>query len=353
MRKLGQNLLARFPHGCYEHRSTGLAPALHPSVNRSLSIVVTSSGSDRADDLRRLVLSVGEQSIRELELIFVGENSQETLDYVERLARDHGIRSRCVMNFGQKGLAQARNLGVQLSTSLYVAFIDDDVILPSHWAASILERLRDSDIIGVTGPAFPYWDSRKIEWLPKGFYWLISCSEWFDVRELAEVRSAQGMNMAFKREAFEKAGLFLGRTGYHKPIAEDLEFSLRVRRTTRKKIVCDPKAYVFHRVREYRLKWRYVVARSHHIGVSRYVAKKICEGGLDRERQFVLRTLRSFPFCRLRGIRDMANLACLVLVVFLCMLFGYLNASIVSRSEIGLLLNDISRASATSHSSSV
>jgi len=264
---------------------------------------------------------------------------------VKRLAQELGIQSKCAMNVGRKGLAPARNLGIRLGSGRYVAFVDDDIVLPRNWALSVINRFQSSDVIGVTGPAFPLWENGTIEWLPKEFYWLISCSEWFDVDRLIEVRSGQGMNMAFKREAFEMAGQFLEGTGYHKPIAEDLEFSLRVRRVTGKKIVCDPEAHVFHTVRKYRFSWRYVVARSHHIGVSRYITRKIHENGLDRERQLVRRMFRSLIPPRLYGIGGAANLMCLILVVFLSVSIGYLDAMIVSRVQTKMLLNEIRNAS--------
>jgi GT2 family glycosyltransferase len=279
-----------------------------------------------------------------LRFIFVAEGSTEVLDYVEGLAKEQRIRSTCTMNFGERGLAQARNLGVELNTADYIAFVDDDVVLPAHWAESVISRLKDSDVIGVTGPAFPLWENGTIDWLPREFYWLISCSEWFDVSHLVEVRSAQGMNMAFRREAFDTAGRFLSASGYHKPIAEDLEFSLRVTRLTGKKIVCDPTAFVYHTVRSYRFDWRYIVARSYHIGMSRYVTRRITERGLNRERELAFRLFRHTHFQKLRRPRDIMNVVFLFPVVFLSLLFGYLDACLVSRSQIGSLLNQIRSA---------
>jgi len=58
-------------------------------------------------------------------------------------------------------------------------------------------------------------------------------------RPYQKVRNAWGMNMSFKREAFEKAGNFHW-FGFHKgPMAEDNEFSLRVKgRPERKLYMC-------------------------------------------------------------------------------------------------------------------
>jgi GT2 family glycosyltransferase len=79
--------------------------------------------------------------------------------------------------------------------------------------------------------------------------------------------------MSLRREAFEKAGTFLSSLGYHQPMAEDLEFSLRVKKRTGKKLLFNPRAKVYHKVYAYRISPKFVAARAHHIGVSRRILR--------------------------------------------------------------------------------
>jgi GT2 family glycosyltransferase len=112
-------------------------------------------------------------------------------------------------------------------------------------------------------------------WFPKEFYWIISCTAWDAEDRFKEVRNAWGMNMAFKREAFEKAVMFSNEFGFHKgPMAEDNEFSLRVKEKTGKKIFYCPYVKLWHRVHKYRLSQKFIKERAYWIGYSRQMMKQ-------------------------------------------------------------------------------
>jgi hypothetical protein len=82
------------------------------------------------------------------------------------------------------------------------------------------------------------------------------------------------MNMSVRKDALEKSGYFMSGLGYHQPVAEDLELSLRIKAKTGKKLLFVPKAKVWHKVYAFRVSNKFVAARSHHIGVSRRVVQK-------------------------------------------------------------------------------
>jgi GT2 family glycosyltransferase len=239
-----------------------------------LSIVVKSYTLDRRKDIYELMDSIKAQTYRHIETIFIIERSRELYEDIKDYRATIGLRNVLVLLSARRiTLGGARNLGSKRARGEIIAFVDDDVVLSPDWASEMVKSYEDKNIIGVTGAALPLWRDTRLDWLPKELYWLISCTEWTDWKGIIEVRSVWGANMSFRREAFEKAGTFLQSLGYHAPMAEDLEFSLRVRAKTGKNLVFNPKAFVWHKVYGYRVGFRFVAARAHHIGVSRRLLK--------------------------------------------------------------------------------
>jgi GT2 family glycosyltransferase len=292
-------------------------------MNPRLSIIVTSPSLDRLSDLKTLIDSLAQQLENSIEFIFVAENSHRLLAEVRSHAKEKKINGFFVANNGQHGLAEGRNLGLQYASAPIIAMIDDDVVLPREWADSVVRSFEDSQVIGITGPAYPLWEEEKMDWLPEEFYWLISCTAWSDFKDPSDVRSAWGMNMAFRKEAFELTdGLPIG-SGFHKPIAEDLAFSLELKRKTRKRIIFNKEAFVWHRVHAYRFNWSYVAARSRHIGTSRYIITKLYRTKMDRESKLLSRIIHNLPA---RIARRKQSLRILRLAVFVSfnITIGYL-----------------------------
>lgn len=238
-----------------------------------LSIVATSYTVDRLKDICDLLDSIKVQTYPNIELVYIIEGSErlyrDVKDYCERIK----LPVKVVFITEKLGLGGARNLGSKIAIGEIIAFVDDDVVLDNNWAEEMVNSYKD-DVIGVTGSAYPLWQDKELTWLPKELYWLVSCTDWVNWNEITEVRSLWGGNMSFRREAFEKAGSFsLVLGGDDAPMAEDLEFSLRVRARTGKKLLFNPKVIVGHKIHGYRVGFKFVAQRSHHIGVSRRLLK--------------------------------------------------------------------------------
>ncbi len=242
-----------------------------------LSIIITSYTMDRLEDILGLLDSVKAQTYSNFETIFVAERSVELLNRVRAYASEKdALNLKVIFNDGEMGLSAARNLALKEAKGDIIAFVDDDVVLFPDWAEEMVKAYEDDSIIGVTGPAFPLWEDESMSWFPEEFYWIISCTAWCDWNEMREVRNAWGMNMSFLREAFDKCGPFLNEFGFHKgPMAEDNEFSLRVRSQTEKSIVYSPRVRLWHRVHKYRLSRKFIKERAYWIGHSRRMMKKL------------------------------------------------------------------------------
>jgi GT2 family glycosyltransferase len=241
-----------------------------------LSIVVTSYDLQRKKGIMDLLDSIQAQVCNDFEVVYITERSRLLYDFVKEAIEKRGIRGKVIHNDGSWGLSECRNIGVKHSEGEVVAFVDDDVILDPNWSCAILNAFKTLDgIIGATGPAYPYWVDGRADWLPTELDWLIGCTRWFKSDAPVQVRNCWGMNMCFAREAFEQAGFFSLQAGFvtgkaiDGRIGEDVEFSLRVRRLTGKKLYYLPDMKVLNKVYAYRLSSRFIVARSSWIGYSR------------------------------------------------------------------------------------
>jgi glucosyl-dolichyl phosphate glucuronosyltransferase len=243
---------------------------------RLLSIIITAYTSERLNDIYELLKSIKNQNYTNIETLFVVEGSPELKEKISAYGIENAIPNlKMLFNSGEPGLSAARNVGIKEARGEIIAFVDDDVLLYPDWAENMVKAYTDDTIIGVTGPAIPMWEDKSMSWFPEEFYWIISCTAWDSDNRVKEIRNAWGMNMSFKREAFEKAGVFSNKFGFHKgPMAEDNEFSQRIKEKTGKKILFEPDVKLWHKVHKYRLSQKFIKERSYWIGYSRRMIKQ-------------------------------------------------------------------------------
>ena len=273
----------------------------------SLSLVITSYTTERLNDIYELLDSIKQQTYRNMETIFVVERSQELRDKLNDFIKEKQIEKiRVVFSTEKLGLSMSRNLGIENAKGDIIAFVDDDVVLFPDWAEEMVKAFDSDSIIGVTGAAFPLWENDSLKWLPEEFYWLVSCTAWTKWTNAQKVRGAFGANMAFRREAFNDGCQFSANAGFadehcDKPISEDIEFSLRIRKITGKSIVFNPMPRVWHRVVARRVSHSFVIQRAHHVGCTRRIIRKYYSdefGSFNQENQVlrgVIRILGGFP----------------------------------------------------------
>jgi len=237
---------------------------------------------DRLGDLTALLDSLENQTYRDYEIIIVLEKSQELFGRVSEYVGQKGYANvHLLFNSGVSGASVARNLGVRGAHGAVLAFIDDDAVATAGWLQGVVNAFERQDLVGVTGPILPLWENEKFKWLPEEFYWIVSCMPASSTQPF-EVRNAWGNNMSFRREAFEKGGLFLtelgakggGISGKHELVGEDTEFSLRARRASGKPIICAPEAVVYHRANEYRFSSGFVASRAYWEGYTKALLEK-------------------------------------------------------------------------------
>jgi len=202
------------------------------------------------------------RSAVEWEVLVVDNNSSDqTRAVAEECCRKYPGIFRYFFE-GQQGKSNALNRGIRESKGSVLAFMDDDVIAEPDWLENVTAPLKDYTWTGVGGRIVPPVDFSPPAWLAlDGPYSLGGILALFDKgREGSELTEAPiGTNMAFRKEAFEKYGLFrpdLGPCPGSEIRGEDIEFGRRLLKGG-SRLWYEPSAIVHHAVAENRLQKEY------------------------------------------------------------------------------------------------
>jgi glycosyltransferase involved in cell wall biosynthesis len=297
-----------------------------------LSVVIAAYTTERLKDIRDVLDSIHAQTYKKIEVIFVVDGSAALLEIMQGV--DQGPDLRLAFNDGAPGLSRARNLGVKMARGDVIAFLDDDAVALPDWAEQMVKTYEDGSIIGVTGPALPLWEDERMAWFPKDLEWIVGGTGWFSANETCDVRNVWGMNMSFRRAAFDKGVSFssgFGLRGSQGTVAEETDVSLRVKRATGGRIVYNPRVQVRHKVSKHRLSWRFIGRRSYQIGRSRRMIAEVHAANGDGEDPLTTEhhLARLFPGTLRTCLKDPA-VACRRFAVTLVALssvgLGYLSA---------------------------
>lgn len=172
---------------------------------------------NRAADLRETLRSLaGLQPDGPWEVVVVDNNSPDgTRTVVEQGARDFPVALRYVFERKQ-GRSPALNAGIAAARGEIIVTTDDDVRVPPDWLNAAARGLSALGCDYVGGRVLPIWGGPRPAWLPNhgGKQWaVIALLDYGDQPLEFGARVPLGVNMAFRREAFERAGGFDPDTG--------------------------------------------------------------------------------------------------------------------------------------------
>jgi glucosyl-dolichyl phosphate glucuronosyltransferase len=227
---------------------------------------------NRASSLATTLASLNKLSVPNQlswEVVLVNNNSTDgTAEVIEEFARSSGLNVQNVFE-PRQGKGFALNTGIRRAQGEIVAFTDDDVVVDSGWLVALTGTFAVMDCIGVGGRVVPVWNQQPPTWLEmEGQQIVVHFDFGGDLREIS--LPPVGANMAFRRVAFAKYGLFRTELGLdHREIAgtEDDEFGRRPLKAGEKIVYC-PTATVFHPVeshrltKDYFLRWFYSSGRA-------------------------------------------------------------------------------------------
>lgn len=169
---------------------------------------------NRADELVKTLASLKELQVAEpWEVVIVDNNSSDnTREVVLKAMTDFPVPLR-YFHEPQQGRSAALNTGIRESKGEIIATTDDDVLLDPHWltnGARALDQLQ-CDYLG--GKAVPLWPESRPAWIPEGrcIHWAVIALLDYGPKPLPLGDGNYvpiGVNMIFRRSAFDRAGLW-------------------------------------------------------------------------------------------------------------------------------------------------
>jgi glycosyltransferase involved in cell wall biosynthesis len=291
-----------------------------PGSAAATSVVVSTYDEKRWDDLAACLASLRAQTRTPLETIVVADHNEDLLKRAEAAFPE----AKVIPNRRPRGLAGARNSGIDVASGEIVAFVDDDARAEPEWLAELETCFEEESTVGAGGALLPRWEGPEAAWIPREFYWVFGCSYTGLPSELAPVRNPIGANMAVRRsvlreiEGFREGG---GEGAGDAPseirargvvraagnIPDDTDLAIRVKQRIPDAIwLYQPRARVLHTVTAERATLAYFLRRCWEEGVGKAnLSLYVGSGdGLSSERAHLAKAL---PLGVLRGLRDAAS----------------------------------------------
>jgi glucosyl-dolichyl phosphate glucuronosyltransferase len=244
------------------------------------SVVIAAYSNERLSDTLQAIDSVLCQSHPDKEIVLAVDHNAGLYQQL-RLKVPGGVK--VVLNDGEPGLSATRNTGIEISRGEIIAFLDDDAVAKEDWLAKLARHYTDPAVMGVGGMAVPQWTKQEADWLPPELYWVIGCTyRGYADGRVANVRNIHGNTMSFRREVFDKIGLFSTRMGHTNNLlgGDETEFCIRLTsRMPGARILYDPAVVIYHKVPPSRLTLRYLVGRAYGEGLSKGMMGSMVQSG--------------------------------------------------------------------------
>ena len=181
----------------------------------TFSIVIATY--NRARDLQQTLRSLAQlRPSGDWEVIVVDNNcADDTRAVVQQTAESFPVPLRYVVE-REQGRSPALNAGIRAARGDIIATTDDDVRVPADWLDRAAEGLARHECDYVGGRVLPIWGAPRPSWLPNrgGRQWAVIALLDYGAAPIEfGPRVPLGVNMAFRRDAFARAGLFDPDTG--------------------------------------------------------------------------------------------------------------------------------------------
>jgi hypothetical protein len=273
-------------------RSAGLVqPGGGPRVVDA-TVVTAAYTLDRWSLTIAAIESVFSGSVLPQAIIVPVDHNPELLQKLRRWAASRGgdpsVRLEVVESRYAGHLGASATTAVQLASTEYIVFLDDDAAADPEWLARMIAAFDDPTVVAVGGAPLPRYGSARPRWFPEEFNWVFGCAYAGLPREGAPILHMIGTTMAARRDDILAIG------GIHSNDHGDMELSHRLmERYPGRVLLYEPRAVVRHYVHPDRLTWSYFWRRCFAVNRSKVAAMRGMGAAahLRAERRFAARAL--------------------------------------------------------------
>lgn len=205
-------------------------------------ITVVIPSCNRVDSLNVCLQAFERQTLQKalFEVIVVNDGSQDsTKQFLDSFSKETPLQIHSIHQENQ-GVSAARNRGIQVARGRYIAFTDDDCIVPCDWLEQIVAQLSVADvaIAGVGGPLdsvvanIDSFTSRFIQYLDEFNHIPVLCRFLIRPRHVSllkahdQVPYLRTSNAAFRRDCLLEIDGF--DTDFRRPGGEDPDLCYRL-----------------------------------------------------------------------------------------------------------------------------
>lgn len=247
-----------------------------------LSIVICTYNRERyiAESVRAALNQTASKDL--YQVIVVNNNSQDRTDEIcRKLLEEDKLQFDYFIETNQ-GNSFARNRGIHESKGEIIAFIDDDAMMEPAYVSNLLDFYRNNPgVDAVGGRIYPRYEEKKANWLSPVLMPLIAALDMGNSpRPFRWGKFPIGANMSFRRQVFEKIGVFnveLGRIGTNLQGGDEKDVFARMRLENRTIWYC-PDVVVHHVIPASRLEVSYIRRMGIGVGESEYRRTKTIGG---------------------------------------------------------------------------
>ncbi len=230
---------------------------------------------NRAKYIRTALESLEDQIFKKnlYEIVIINNNSTDKTELIcKKFIKD--FKNLNIEYFCEKkqGLSFARNKGISLSKGEIITFIDDDAIACENYLEILFNFFKKNiNVKAIGGKIYPIYESKEPKWISKFLLPMFAALDMGNkIKKFPHNKFPIGANMSFRKEMFEKYGLFdtnLGRKANNLGGSEEKDFFYRL---DRKKdlIFYLPEASVEHTISNNRLTENYIKKQAQGIGIS-------------------------------------------------------------------------------------
>ncbi|MBN1190748.1 MAG: glycosyltransferase [Dehalococcoidales bacterium] len=244
----------------------------------NITVVVCTHSLENYSNLKAALASISEQTYPPGEIIVVVDGNAVLY---KKIIAEYGSRdtTRVILLEKNMGISAARNAGIREAKGDVIAFIDDDAVAGKDWLKELSRVYRDYQAIAAGGKILPDWTKGPgPDYFPEELFWLVGVTNTgFADEKIVEVRNTFGPNMSFRKEVFQKAGLFssvFGFSGVSLVQAEEPEMALRMKKHFGRGVIYNPGAIVYHKINSSKVRIGVLIKRAFFQGYSKALLKK-------------------------------------------------------------------------------